>query len=158
MWGYFSQFTLNDYSRTLWATFLINGYSEHRIPLLHSIGATYSAATNSVSTVIILWSNPSTSSQTLAELSQNLTYIRIASISVIRQPSTSLNLQFYLHKLILTRAVLVYDEDVDPNIESINFAFSVWKSNPDRLVGFFARADGGHRAKEIARDCSCDWV
>ncbi|XP_019169111.1 PREDICTED: glycosyltransferase family protein 64 C3 [Ipomoea nil] len=132
-------------SRALWAdqlTVLINGYSEHRIPLLHSIAATYSAATASVSAVIILWSNPSTSSQTLAELSQNLTSISTggASISVIRQPSTSLNLRFYPQKSITTRAVLVCDDDVEPDIDSINFAFNVWKSNPDRLVGFFARS------------------
>nr|GMD05424.1 glycosyltransferase family protein 64 C3 [Ipomoea batatas] len=123
-------------------TVLINGYSEHRIPLLHSIAATYSAATASVSAVIILWSNPSTSSQTLAELSQNLTSISTggASISVIRQRSTSLNLRFYPQESITTRAVLVCDDDVEPDIESINFAFNVWKSNPDRLVGFFARS------------------
>ncbi|XP_016454187.1 glycosyltransferase family protein 64 C3-like [Nicotiana tabacum] len=121
-------------------TVLINGYSEHRIPLLTSIAATYAAA-SSVAAVIILWSNPSTPSQTLTSLSQNLSSISTAApISVLRQPSASLNLRFHPQKTITTRAVLICDDDIEPDSESINFAFQIWKSDPDRLIGFFVRS------------------
>ncbi|VFQ98379.1 unnamed protein product [Cuscuta campestris] len=123
-------------------TVLINGYSEHRIPLLLSTAAVYSSAIASVSAVIILWSNPSTSRQTLDNLSQNLTSVSTGGvpITVIRQPSASLNLRFSPRGSITTRAVLVCDDDIQPDAESVNFAFNVWRSNPDRLIGFFARS------------------
>lgn len=114
-------------------TVIINGYSEHRIPLLHSIAASYSAAP-SVAAVVLLWCNPSTPPQTLSHLTQNL------SAAVLRAPSSSLNHRFYPWEIIKTRAVLICDDDIEPDPTSISFAFAVWKSDPDRAVGFFARS------------------
>ncbi|KAL3497349.1 hypothetical protein ACH5RR_040081 [Cinchona calisaya] len=120
---------------------VINGYSERRIPLLQSIAARYSASA-SVSTILIIWCNPSTPSQTLSQLSYNLSiYSTInAPISLIHERSQSLNSRFYPRELIDTRAVLICDDDVELDSKSINFAFNIWKSNPDRLIGFFARS------------------
>lgn len=122
-------------------TVVINGYSEHRIPLLQSIAATYSASA-SVSSVFILWCNPSTPSQTLTEFSHNLTlYSTInAPVQIIREASTSLNSRFRPRESFDTRAVLICDDDLEIDPKSIDFAFNVWKSNPQRLVGFFARS------------------
>ncbi|CAI9094056.1 OLC1v1029707C1 [Oldenlandia corymbosa var. corymbosa] len=122
-------------------TVVINGYSEYRIPLLQSIASIYSASA-SVSSVLILWCNPSTPSQTITELSRNLSlYSTInAPISIIRETTTSLNSRFYPRDSIDTRAVLICDDDVELDSKSINFAFNIWKSNPHRLVGFFARS------------------
>ncbi|WMV40378.1 hypothetical protein MTR67_033763 [Solanum verrucosum] len=122
-------------------TVLINGYSEHRIPLLHSIAATYAAA-SSVAAVFILWSNPSTPPQILSDLSQNLSLSSSSTtpITIHRQPSSSLNLRFHPHTSITTRSVLICDDDIEPDTNSINFAFNIWKSNPDRLIGFFVRS------------------
>ncbi|GMH10742.1 hypothetical protein Nepgr_012583 [Nepenthes gracilis] len=122
-------------------TVLINGYSESRIPLLHSIAATY-AASSLVSSILVLWGNPSTSSQTLAELSRNLSilYSAGASITVHPQKSSSLNSRFLPRPSIKTRAVLICDDDIEVDPKSVDFAFRVWQSNPDRLVGFFARS------------------
>ncbi|KAL3506690.1 hypothetical protein ACH5RR_032072 [Cinchona calisaya] len=122
-------------------TVVINGYSERRIPLLQSIAARYSASA-SVSTILIIWCNPSTPSQTLSELSYNLSiYSTInAPIFIIHESSQSLNSRFYPRESIDTRAVLICDDDVELDSKSINFAFNIWKSNPDRLIGFFARS------------------
>ncbi|KAM3266698.1 glycosyltransferase family protein 64 C3-like [Capsicum annuum] len=117
-------------------TVLINGYSVHRLPLLHSIAATYAAA-SSVSAVIILWSNPTTPPYLLTNLTSSA-----APITVLRQPSSSLNLRFYPQQTITTRAVLIADDDIQPDPDSINFAFNVWRSNPDRVIGPFVRAHG----------------
>ncbi|XP_060179574.1 glycosyltransferase family protein 64 C3-like [Lycium barbarum] len=119
-------------------TVLINGYSEHRIPLLQSIAATYAAA-SSVAAVVILWGNPTTPPQILSNLTESLA-TSSTPISILRQRSSSLNLRFYPHKSITTRAVLICDDDIEPDPESVNFAFNVWRSDPDRLIGFFVRS------------------
>lgn len=122
-------------------TVVINGYSEHRIPLLQSIAAAYSASA-SVSSVFVLWCNPSTPSQTLSEFSHNLTiYSTInAPVRIIREAGRSLNSRFQPRESFDTRAVLICDDDLEIDPKSIDFAFNVWKSNPQRLVGFFARS------------------
>lgn len=122
-------------------TVLINGYSESRIPLLQSIAATYSACP-SVSSVQILWGNPSTSSNLLAELAHNLSISTFGttSISLIRQSTSSLNARFLPRSSIATRAVLICDDDVEVDAKSVEFAFRIWRTNPDRLIGLFARS------------------
>ncbi|XP_052210091.1 glycosyltransferase family protein 64 C3 [Diospyros lotus] len=121
-------------------TVLINGYAESRIPLLRSIAAAYSASP-SVASIVVLWGNPSTPSQTLAQLSRNLSATASAApISVLRQRSDSLNSRFFPRPSIATRAVLICDDDVEIDAKSVDFAFRVWNSNRNRLVGFFARS------------------
>ncbi|XP_050215116.1 glycosyltransferase family protein 64 C3 [Mercurialis annua] len=122
-------------------TVLINGYSESRIPLLQTIAATYSASPL-VSSVLILWGNPSTPVQTLAHLAKNLSLSSFgsATISLVRQPSSSLNLRFLPRSSIHTQAVLICDDDVEVDPKSFEFAFKIWRLNPDRLVGFFVRS------------------
>lgn len=122
---------------------LINGYSESRIPLLQSIVASYSAS-SIVSSILVLWGNPSTPGQVLDHLYHNLTRYSpgAASISLIQQSSSSLNARFLPRSSLDTRAVLICDDDVEIDRKSLEFAFSVWKSNPDRLVGTFVRSHG----------------
>ncbi|KAJ9178019.1 hypothetical protein P3X46_009939 [Hevea brasiliensis] len=122
-------------------TVLINGYSESRIPLLQTIAATYSASAL-VSSVLVLWGNPSTSSQTLAHLAHNLSLSSFgpATISLVRQPSSSLNDRFLPRSSIGTQAVLICDDDVEVDPKSFDFAFRIWRSNPDNLIGFFVRS------------------
>ncbi|XP_010429985.1 PREDICTED: glycosyltransferase family protein 64 C3-like [Camelina sativa] len=124
-------------------TVLINGYSESRIPLLQTIVASYSAA-SIVSSILVLWGNPNTSDQVLNQLYHNMTQYSpgTASISLIQQSSSSLNARFLPRSSIDTRAVLICDDDVEVDRRSLEFAFSVWKSNPDRLVGTFVRSHG----------------
>lgn len=122
-------------------TVLINGYSESRIPLLQTIAATYSASPL-VSSVLVLWGNPSTSSQTLAHLAHNLSISSFgqATISLVRQRSSSLNDRFLPRSSIETQAVLICDDDVEVDHKSFHFAFRIWRSNPDNLIGFFVRS------------------
>ncbi|KAK4271445.1 hypothetical protein QN277_020144 [Acacia crassicarpa] len=122
-------------------TVLINGYSESRIPLLRSISSTYSASPL-VSSVLILWGNPSTPNHILTQFSHNLSISSLgsASISLIRQPSSSLNARFLPRSSIETHAVLICDDDVMVDHKSFEFAFHVWASNPNRLIGLFARS------------------
>ncbi|XP_059461334.1 glycosyltransferase family protein 64 C3-like [Corylus avellana] len=124
-------------------TVLINGYSESRIPLLQSLAATY-AASPLVSSVLVLWGNPSTPAQTLARLAQNLSLsssFGAASVSLVRQPSSSLNARFLPRpSSIGTHAVLICDDDVEVDQRSFEFAFRIWGSNQDRPIGFFVRS------------------
>lgn len=123
-------------------TVLINGYSESRIPLLRSIVAAYSNSPV-VSFVAVLWGNPTTTAQTLAELERNLSSsFGGGGISLIRQPSSSLNARFLPRPWIRTRAVLICDDDVEVDPKSVEFAFRIWRSNPERMIGMFARSHG----------------
>ncbi|KAL5566583.1 hypothetical protein UlMin_029747 [Ulmus minor] len=122
-------------------TVLINGYYESRIPILQSIVAAYSSIPFVVA-VLIFWGNPSTAAKTnISELAHNLTIFYFsASISLIRQSSSSLNSHFLPRPSIQTRVVLICDDDVKIDSKSVNFAFRIWQSNLDRLIGFFARS------------------
>lgn len=137
--------TTQRHSRTLrydQLTILINGYSESRIPLLQSLVAAY-AASPLVSSVLVLWGNPTTPVQTLSVLAQNLSVASFgtAPISVVRQSSSSLNARFLPRpSSVGTHAVLICDDDVEVDHRSIEFAFRIWGSNRDRLIGFFVRS------------------
>lgn len=48
--------------------------------------------------------------------------------------------RFYPHPLIKTSAILSLDEDATLNTDEIDFAFTVWRSFPDRIVGYPARS------------------
>ncbi|XP_061336530.1 glycosyltransferase family protein 64 C3 [Gastrolobium bilobum] len=120
-------------------TVLINGYSESRIPLLQSIAATYSLSPI-VSSVLVLWGNPSTPPRVLQQLARNLSSTA-ASITVHRHPSGSLNARFLPRPNdIETDGVLICDDDVEVDGASLEFAFRVWSTNRNRLVGLFARS------------------
>lgn len=48
--------------------------------------------------------------------------------------------RFYPHPLIKTSAILSLDEDATLNTDEVDFAFTVWRSFPDRIVGYPARS------------------
>lgn len=123
-------------------TVLMNGFSESRIPLLQSLAATYSLSPI-VSSVLVLWGDPATSPRVLHRLAHNLTLSSSSSapISLLLQPSTSLNNRFLPRPNdISTDAVLVCDDDVEVDPTTLEFAFRVWRQNPHQLVGLFARS------------------
>lgn len=122
-------------------TVLINGYSESRIPILQTVTGVYSSSP-SVSAVVVLWGNPTTPNKKLVELSHNLSISSPgdAPISIIRQPSSSLNARFLPRPWISTRAVVICDDDIETDPKSIEFAFNIWRNNPEQLVGLFARS------------------
>ncbi|KAG1364530.1 glycosyltransferase family protein 64 C3 [Cocos nucifera] len=114
-------------------TVLISGYSERRLPLLHSLAAGY-ASLPSVAAVLILWGNPSTPSHVLSHLSSS------SKVTVVRDPSPSLNGRFLPRAAIRTRAVAICDDDMEVDPRSLAWAFAVWRSHEHSLVGFFARS------------------
>ncbi|KAK7260746.1 hypothetical protein RIF29_27042 [Crotalaria pallida] len=125
-------------------TVLINGFSESRIPLLQSLAATYSLSPL-VSSVLVLWGNPSTPPRVLHQFALNLTSLSTSSssapITLHRNPSASLNSRFLpRHRDISTDAVLICDDDVELDDASFEFAFRVWSNNRNRLIGIFARS------------------
>ncbi|KAL4335734.1 hypothetical protein GQ457_07G043620 [Hibiscus cannabinus] len=121
-------------------TVLINGYSESRLPLLRSIAASFSASPL-VSSVLVLWGNPSTPPLTLSQFAHNLSLSSWgAAISLVPQLSSSLNARFLPRSSIKTRAVLVCDDDVEVDPKTVEFAFKMWRGNPDRLIGVFVRS------------------
>ncbi len=57
--------------------------------------------------------------------------------------------RFRLFKEISTEAVLSLDEDVVLTTDEIDFAFHVWCSFPERIVGYPARSHYWNEAKVI---------
>ncbi|MED6156470.1 hypothetical protein PIB30_014689 [Stylosanthes scabra] len=121
-------------------TVVMNGFSEERIPLLQSLATAYSLSTL-VSSVLVLWGNPSTPPRVLHQLARNLSSSSDGSITLLPQPSSSLNLRFLPRpNHIKTEAVLICDDDVEVHLQTLEFAFRIWSSNQDRIVGLFARS------------------
>lgn len=52
----------------------------------------------------------------------------------------SISQRFYPYPEIQTDAILSLDEDCILNTEELDFAYTVWKDFPDRIVGYPARA------------------
>ncbi|XP_068643838.1 glycosyltransferase family protein 64 C3 [Aristolochia californica] len=112
-------------------TVLLSGFSEARLPLLRSLAISYSTHP-AVSSVQILWSNPLTANRTLTQA--------LHPFPVHRNPSASLNSRFLPRPSVLTRAVAIADDDIEIPSDSLSFAFSVFNTQPHRLVGFFPRS------------------
>jgi hypothetical protein len=68
--------------------------------------------------------------------------------------STSISQRFYPHPLIQTAAVLSLDEDCLLTTDEVDFAFAVWKSFPDRIVGYPARSHYWDDAK-VCNTATC---
>lgn len=58
----------------------------------------------------------------------------------MRQRSDSLNERFVPWPWIETRGVVICDDDVEVDLKSVEFAFSVWRSDEERAVGLFVRS------------------
>uniref|UniRef100_H2LLT6 Exostosin glycosyltransferase 1a n=1 Tax=Oryzias latipes TaxID=8090 RepID=H2LLT6_ORYLA len=63
-----------------------------------------------------------------------------APISVIEGESKVINSRFLPYNTIPTDAVLSLDEDTVLSTTEVDFAFTVWQSFPDRIVGYPARS------------------
>ncbi|CAH3150733.1 unnamed protein product [Pocillopora meandrina] len=59
---------------------------------------------------------------------------------IVRPESKTGNSRFVPRAVIETSAVLSLDEDIILNSDAIDFAFSTWRTFPDRIVGFAARS------------------
>lgn len=60
--------------------------------------------------------------------------------------------RFSPHPLIETDAVLSLDEDAILNTDELDFAYTVWRDFPDRIVGYPARAHFWDDAKVFYLD------
>ncbi|XP_031437711.1 exostosin-1 [Clupea harengus] len=61
-------------------------------------------------------------------------------ITVIEGERKTMSSRFFPHDVILTDAVLSLDEDSVLSTNEVDFAFVVWHSFPDRIVGYPARS------------------
>lgn len=112
-------------------TVLLSGYSEARLPLLRRLAIAYSSHPL-VSSVQIIWSNPSTPAAALRR--------HLLPFPTHRPSTPSLNARFLPRPSVLTRAVAVADDDVLVPPAALSFALSLFHSDPARAVGFFPRS------------------
>jgi len=110
-------------------------------PLISSSSHVFSLLKNlsncsSLREVVILWSSsvqppPVKDWLFLGKLPKQI------PLRIIQTNSTS---QFFHTSLVSTRAFISLDEDVTLTTQEIEFAFEVWKSFPERIVGFPSRS------------------
>lgn len=93
-----------------------------------------------VSRILIVWSNDKRppSKNRWPPLPPHISLHILQSTSDPTKPSISQ--RFYPHQLIETAGVLSLDEDSMLTTDEVDFAFSVWKQFPDRIVGYPARS------------------
>ncbi|KAG7166152.1 Exostosin-1-like 1 [Homarus americanus] len=61
-------------------------------------------------------------------------------VHVVASAERSISLRHYPHPHITTDAVFSLDEDVSLTTDELDFAFTVWRTFPDRIVGYPARS------------------
>ncbi|XP_072218970.1 exostosin-1-like [Leuresthes tenuis] len=61
-------------------------------------------------------------------------------LTVIEGQSKTMSSRFFPHNVIITDAVLSLDEDSVLSTNEVDFAFIVWQSFPERIVGYPARS------------------
>ncbi|KAL1465226.1 hypothetical protein WDU94_004813 [Cyamophila willieti] len=88
-----------------------------------------------VSKIIVLWSSPDKPLPSFLSR-HNTTLPPIHTLTHI----TDISHRFLHSSLVTTSAVLSLDEDATLNTDEIDFAFHVWKSFPERIVGYPARS------------------
>lgn len=64
----------------------------------------------------------------------------VSPLNVVVPSQKTISARFAPHPLIRTDAVLSLDDDVTLTTEELDFAFQVWRSFPDRIVGYPARS------------------
>lgn len=62
------------------------------------------------------------------------------SLTILPVSGASIGRRFRPHPLVQTSAVLSLDEDCQITTDEVDFAFAVWRSFPDRIVGYPARS------------------
>ena len=96
----------------------------------------YSSSKN-VHSIYVTWHNPRTSpSEALLKMAKKLKI----PVYFLFPITDSLNNRFNVAKELSTKAVLVCDEDIKIPIGDVDFAFEVWKTRTQSLVGVIPRA------------------
>ncbi|KAG0468393.1 hypothetical protein HPP92_017721 [Vanilla planifolia] len=113
-------------------TVLISAYHPSRSALLSRLALTY-ASLPIVSSVVVLWSNPSSPPPVLPTF---------PNLHLLPLPSSSLNLRFLPlpSPLLRSRFVVIADDDVSPSAKILSLALSLASTRPRALIGFFPRS------------------
>ncbi|XP_037802046.1 exostosin-1b-like [Penaeus monodon] len=94
-----------------------------------------------VEKIIVVW----TSSQ--APPTENRIPGGSVPVHVVVPPDRSISARHHPHPLITTDAVFSLDEDVTLTTDELDFAFTVWRTFPERIVGYPARSHHWDDAK-----------
>ncbi|KAI0518876.1 hypothetical protein KFK09_006313 [Dendrobium nobile] len=113
-------------------TVLISAYHPSRSALLRRLTLSYSSLPF-ISSIVILWSNPSSPPPTLPPHPK---------LHLLPLPSSSLNLRFLPlpSPLLLSRFIAIADDDISPSPHSLSLALSLLSRRPLSLLGFFPRS------------------
>ncbi|KAG8178127.1 hypothetical protein JTE90_025241 [Oedothorax gibbosus] len=101
-------------------------------PLLRLVRAV--AKSENAARIVVIWNSEGVSASSMKWPSSPI------PINVIQAQHKTISSRFFPHPLIQTDAVLSLDEDVLLTTEEMDFAFSVWRSFPDRIVGYPGRS------------------
>ncbi|VEN57738.1 unnamed protein product [Callosobruchus maculatus] len=106
----------------------------------------YAGRSKYVSKILVVWSNEKRPTAKIKwpglPLHVPLHIIQPSVNSNVENELTksSISQRFFTHKEIETEAILSLDEDTIITTDEIDFAFTVWKQFPDRIVGYPGRS------------------
>ena len=69
------------------------------------------------------------------------------AVRVVVPPRHSISSRHFPHSFVNTDAVFSLDEDATLTTDELDFAFTVWRTFPDRIVGYPARSHRWDDAK-----------
>ncbi|CAL1268956.1 unnamed protein product [Larinioides sclopetarius] len=128
-------FYLNHLAQTPHAKFTAVIYvsmAAHSSPLLRLLKAVAKSAY--AARIVVIWNSETVPASSVKWPSSPI------PINVIQAQHKTISSRFFPHPLIQTDSVLSLDEDVLLTTEEVDFAFRVWQSFPERIVGYPARS------------------
>ncbi|XP_013791340.2 exostosin-1a-like, partial [Limulus polyphemus] len=128
-WRHLETSLRHNFTAVIYATLPVVSSSSPLFRLIKNL-----AKSSFISRIMVLW-NGETAPPTVS----NLPHVPVP-VNIIQPPQKTISSRFHPHPLIQTDAILNLDEDAVLTTEEVEFAFKVWQSYPDRIVGYPARS------------------
>ncbi|XP_022242416.1 exostosin-1-like [Limulus polyphemus] len=128
-WRHLAASISPNFTAIIYATMPIMSSSSPLARLIKNV-----AKSSFASRILVLWNG-----ETAPPIANKLPQVSVP-VNIIQPPQKTISSRFHPHPLVQTDAVLNLDEDAVLTTEEVDFAFKVWQSYPERIVGYPARS------------------
>ncbi|XP_076327319.1 exostosin-1a-like [Tachypleus tridentatus] len=128
-WRHLAASISPNFTAIIYATVPIMSSSSPLVRLIKNV-----AKSSFVSRILVLWNG-----EIPPPIANKLPQVPVP-VNIIQPPQKTISSRFHPHPLVQTDAILNLDEDAVLSTEEVDFAFKVWQSYPERIVGYPARS------------------
>ncbi|XP_076361020.1 exostosin-1-like [Tachypleus tridentatus] len=139
-WRHLGTSLKSNFTAIIYATMPIVSASSSLSRLITNV-----AKSSFVSRIMVLWNG-----ETVPPVVSKFPQVAVP-VNIIQPTQKTISSRFHPHLLVQTDAILNLDEDVALSTEEIDFAFKVWQSYPERIVGYPARSHYWDESKSCWR-------